>query len=384
MPRLARRITDGAPKDFGMYARALGTPGDLIHLELGRPSHDTPAHVKEAAIAALRAGEVHYSDLRGIAPLRAALAAKMRRQEVPMDADQVLVTNGLTQATFAAFMALLDPGDEAVLIAPYYPQHLGKIDMAGARAAIAELDAGDGFALRREPIEAAITPRTRVIALVNPCNPTGRVYSREELHLVADLAIRHDLVVVSDEVYEEIVFEGLHVPIASLPGMAERTVTTGAFTKSFAMDGWRLGWAAAPPPIVEAMGKVAANAVTHVNTFIQHGAVAALEGPPEVLAGLVADDRARRDLVVARLNQMPGVRCPMPQGTIYAFPDIRGTGLSSRAAAEAILREAGVVIESGAFYGAAGEGHLRVCFGCEGEARLGEAMDRLTRFFNAL
>ena len=190
--------------------------------------------------------------------------------------------------------------------------------------------------------------------------------------------------VVSDEVYEEIVFEGAHVPIASLPGMAERTVTAGAFTKSFAMDGWRLGWAAAAAPIIEAMGKVSANAVTHVNTFIQHGAVAALEGPPEVLAGLVADDRARRDLVVARLNQMPGVSCPVPQGTIYAFPDIRGTGLASREAAEAILREAGVVVEAGAFYGEAGEGHLRVCFGSEGEARLTEAMDRLSRFFNTL
>jgi aspartate aminotransferase len=224
-----------------------------------------------------------------------------------------------------------------------------------------------------------------MIALVNPCNPTGRVYTRAELQDLADLAIAHDLMVLSDEVYERIVYDGAgHVSIASLPGMRERTITMSAFTKAYAMDGWRLGWLACDAALMPGPMKIATSEVTHVNTFVQHGGIAALEGPAEVLAGMVADDRARRDLVVARLNQMPGVICPAPEGTIYAFPDISGTGLSSRAAALRLLDEAGVVVEAGSFYGAAGEGHLRICFGAERLDRLDEAMDRMARFFNTL
>ncbi len=282
-------------------------------------------------------------------------------------------------------MALLDEGDEAILLEPYYPQHIGKIEMAGARPVIAPLDAASGFSIRRELIEPAITDRTRVIALVNPCNPTGRVYTRDELQVIADLAIQHDLTVISDEVYEEIVFDGSrHVSIASLPGMKARTITMIAFTKAWAMDGWRLGYLAADAAYIDALMKVTATEVTHVNTFIQYGALAALTGPQAPLAEMVEGDRRRRDLVVGRLNQMPGVVCPNPEGTIYAFPDISGTGLRAQQAAEAILDETGVVVEAGSFYGPAGEHHLRICFGSQSIERLDEAMDRLSRFFNGL
>ncbi len=384
--RFAARVSQTGAKDFGMFARALGHGGDLIHLELGRPVEDTPAHVKEATIAALRAGHVHYSDLQGLPELRAAIAAKMTRETgMEVGPDEVLVTNGLTQASFAAFMAFLDPGDEAILLAPYYPQHVGKIELAGGRPVIAPLDAPGGFAIRRELIAPRITHRTRMIALVNPCNPTGRVYSREELQVLADLAIEHDLLVLSDEVYSEIVYDGAaHLSIAALPGMRERTITMSAFTKAYAMDGWRLGWLVCARALMPGPMKITTSEVTHVNTFIQHGGVAALEGPPEVLAGMVEDDRARRDLVVSRLNQMPGLRCAAPEGTIYAFPDITRTGLSAREAALRLLDEAGVVVEAGSFYGPEGEGHLRVCFGAERLERLDEAMDRMARFFNAL
>ena len=271
-----------------------------------------------------------------------------------MTADEILVTNGLTQASFAAFMALLDEGDEAILLEPYYPQHIGKIEMAGATPVMAPLDAGNGFSIRRDLIEPKITARTRVIALVNPCNPTGRVYSRDELQVIADLAMEHDLTVISDEVYEQIVYDNArHTSIASLPGMKERTITMVAFTKAYAMDGWRLGYLAADASFIPALMKITATEVTHVNTFIQHGALAALTGPASVLEEMVADDQRRRDLVVSRLNQMPGVVCPNPEGTIYAFPDIRGTGLGAQEAADAILEKTGVVVESGRFYGGA-------------------------------
>lgn len=386
MIRPARRITETSAKDFGMVGRAAGQGGDLIHLELGRPAHDTPEHIKDATIAALRAGEVHYSDLPGLAQLRQALAAKLARQNgIHVGPEGVLVTNGLTQASYAAIMAFVDPGDEVILLQPHYPQHVGKVELAGGRVVFAPLDAGDGFRIRRDLIEARITPRTRMIALVNPCNPTGRVHDREELEALAALAIEHDLAILSDEVYEEILFEGnAHVSIASLPGMAGRTISCFAFTKAWAMDGWRIGYVAADPALIPALLKITANEVTHVNTFVQHGALAAVTGPRAPLEAMLAQDRAARDLVVGRLNQMPGVTCALPQGTIYAFPDISATGLPSRLLAERLMDEAGVVVEAGSFYGPPGEGHLRICFGAQPLDRLDEAMTRLGRFFNAL
>ncbi|THF55260.1 pyridoxal phosphate-dependent aminotransferase [Ollibium composti] len=389
MTYLAQRITKGSKKSYGMYAKAaaLAASGrDLIHMELGSPHADTPLPVKQAAANALMAGNVHYSHFQGLPKLRAALAEKLRtRNDLAVDASDVVVTNGLTHASFAAIMALVDPGDEVILLEPYYPQHLGKIELAGGKPVFAELDAANRFAIDAERIEAKITPATKMICLVNPCNPTGRVYSRAELEALADIAIRHDLVVISDEVYEEILFDGAeHISIASLPGMAERTVSMFAFTKSFAMDGWRIGYLAAPAAMIEGILKITTSDVTHVNTFIQEGAYAAVTGPAEILAGLVQEDREKRDIVVSRLNQMPGVICDWPEGTIYAFPDISQIGLPAQQLAELILEKADVVVEAGSFYGPAGEGHLRVCFGSQSTERVTEAMDRLQRFFGSL
>ena len=389
MSYLAKRITEGRKKSYGMFAKAAAMAGDgrdLIHMELGSPHADTPLPVKQATVDALMAGNVHYSHFQGLPKLRGALADKLRdKNGLDIDAARIVVTNGLTHASFAAIMALVDPGDEVILLEPYYPQHLGKIELAGGRPVFAELDAANRFAIDPARIEAKITPATKMICLVNPCNPTGRVYSRAELEALADIAIRHDLVVVSDEVYEEILFDGArHISIASLPGMAERTVSMFAFTKSFAMDGWRIGYLAAPAAMIEGILKITTNDVTHVNTFIQQGAYAAVTGPADILADLVQDDKVKRDLVVSRLNQMPGVTCDWPEGTIYAFPKIAGLGFSSQEMAETILEKTGVVLEAGSFYGPVGEGHLRVCFGSQSLERISEAMDRLQRFFGSL
>ncbi|WP_174802613.1 pyridoxal phosphate-dependent aminotransferase [Martelella limonii] len=389
MTYLARRITESSKKSFGMYAKAAALEGngqDLIHMELGSPHADTPEPIKQATIKALLAGNVHYSHFQGIPKLRNALRDKLAAKNgLDYSADEIVVTNGLTHASFATFMALLDPGDEVILLEPYYPQHLGKIELAGARPVFAELDATDRFSINPALIEKKITPRTKMIALVNPCNPTGRVFSRAELQGLADLAIKHDLLVASDEVYEEILFgNARHISIASLPGMRERTISMFAFTKSFAMDGWRLGYLAAPADLIAGILKITTNDVTHVNTFIQEGALAAITGPSEILAALVEEDRVKRDIVVSRLNQMPGITCDWPEGTIYAFPDISALGIPSQTLAETILEKTSVVVEAGSFYGPAGEGHLRVCFGSQSTARVTEAMDRLQRFFGAL
>lgn len=389
MRPLARRVTQTSKKSYGMFmkAAAITDPArDLIHLELGRPFHTTPDHIINATVAAMRAGEVHYSDLAGLPQFRAAIAEKLSTyNKLDVGPDDVIVTNGLTQASYAAFMALIDEGDEVILLEPYYPQHVGKIEMAGARPVMVKLDAANDYAIDPAAIEAAITERTKAVVIVNPSNPTGHVYGREELESLAELARRHDLFIIADEVYDHIVFDGTpHVSIASLPGMAERTVSMYAFTKAYAMDGWRLGYLTAAPALLQAIAKIVATEVTHVNTFIQHGGTAALRGPAEILTELVEDDRLKRNLVVERLNQMPGVICPLPQGTIYAFPDISATGLSSQDAADRLLDEANVVVESGAFYGQAGEGRLRVCFGSESTGRLTQAMDRMQAFFNAI
>ncbi|GGE14833.1 aminotransferase [Polymorphobacter glacialis] len=359
---------------------------DLIHLEFGRPFADTPLHIKEATKAALDAGVVHYGDFRGTLPLREALAAKLRDfNGLDYGVDEVLVTNGLTHASFAAFMAAIDPGDEVILLEPYYPQHIGKTELAGGRVVVAGLDAANGFAISRQAIAAAITPRTRMIVLVNPANPTGRVYTRAELQDVADLAIAHDLLVLSDEVYEFITYDGArHVSIAALPGMRARTISCFAFTKAYSMDGWRIGYLTADAALMPALMRITMTDVTHVNVFIQEGAIAAVTGPQAPMLAMVEADRRKRDIVVAGLNRLPGVSCAVPEATIYAFPDIRGTGRTSSELAMLILDKAHVVVEAGDFYGPAGEGHLRVCFGSVSEARLIEAMERLSVFFESL
>ena len=382
----ADRIVQSSEKSFGMYEEALPLMAqgvDVIHLEVGMPSFDTPAHIKEACKAALDSGMVHYGDFLGNEPFRRALAEKLAaRNGIEAAPNEILVTSGLTHGAYITCMAALDPGDEVMLLSPYYPQHINKIELAGGVVVTAPLDRSRDFALDGAAIRERLSPRTRMIILVNPANPTGRVYTRDELQELADIAIEHDLLVMSDEVYEQIVFDGArHISVASLPGMWERTITHFAFTKAYAMDGWRMGYAVAPKRFIDAMLKISKNDIAHVNVFIQEGGRAAVSGSQDAVAEMVREDCRRRDLVVERMNAMPGVRCPAPEGSIYAFPDISGTGWDDAALARALLKETSVCVEEGSFYGQAGAGHLRVCFGAEPYERLEEAMNRMHTFF---
>ncbi|MGD8384490.1 MAG: pyridoxal phosphate-dependent aminotransferase [Lysobacterales bacterium] len=356
---------------------------DVIHLEVGRPSFDTPAHIKEATKKALDDGIVHYGDFAGDPLLRQAISDKLGAfNKLDVLPDEILVTNGLTHAAYAVFMAAIDEGDEVILLEPYYPQHVNKIELAGGKVVLAPLDANNGYRIDGEAIEARINDKTRMICIVNPANPTGRVYSREELQVIADLAIKHDLLVASDEVYEQITYDGnQHISIASLPGMWERTFSMFAYTKAFAMDGWRLGYLACKKDYMAALLKITVNDVAHVNVFIQHGARAALTGPQDCLEEMVGEDDRRRRMVCQRLNEIDGIVCPLPEGTIYAFPDVSAFGKPSQQIAEEILAETFVVTEAGTFYGPAGEGHLRICFGAEPYEVIEKAMDRLQDYF---
>ncbi|HEY2679472.1 MAG TPA: aminotransferase class I/II-fold pyridoxal phosphate-dependent enzyme, partial [Steroidobacteraceae bacterium] len=268
---------------------------------------------------------------------------------------------------------------------PYYPQHIGKIEMAGGRVVRVPLDAAGGFRIRPDWIEEKVSARTRAVVLVNPSNPTGRVHTLDELSSLAGIAVRHNLVIIADEVYEGITYDqAKHISIASLPHMAERTVSMFAFTKAYAMDGWRLGYAVAPKAMMKGLAKVFTSEVTHVNTFVQEGALAAVTGPYEPIQAMIDADRRNRDLMVRRLNGMRNVVCSLPPGAIYAFPDISRTGYGAQPLAEKILQSARVVVEAGTFYGKCGEGHLRLCFGSQPYELIEEAMNRLDKFFNAL
>ena len=383
----AKRITESSKKSFGMYEKAMPMMAegiDLIHLEVGRPSFDTPQHIKDATKKALDEGLVHYGDFPGNLQFREALSRKLRKSNgIEAGTDEILVTNGLTHAAYVTCMAALDPGDEVILLEPYYPQHINKVELTGARVVTAELDAGNNFTIDGDAIRERITPKTRMIGFVNPVNPTGRVYTRAELEIIAGIAVEHDLLVMADEVYEQIVYDGrAHISIASLPGMFERTFSHFAFTKAYAMDGWRLGYLAAPRIFMPALLKISVNDVAHVNVFIQEGGRVAVESSQDCVTDMVAEDCRRRDLICERMNAMPGVSCPVPEGTIYAFPDVSSHG-SSASIADELLTKAHVVTETGTFYGPAGEGHLRICFGAEPYERLEEAMDRLARYFSS-
>ena len=383
MVKLAKRILNASPKSYGMFdkaSKAEAAGAELIHLEFGRPIYDTPTHVKEATIQALEDGLVHYSQMQGDGDLRAALMSKLSSfNGLNYGMNEIVVTNGLTQATFTAIMSFISEGDEVILLDPYYPQHSGKIELAGGKVVTVPLDSENNFSIRAEWIEAAITPQTKMIILVNPTNPTGRVYSTAELQNLANIAIKNDLVVLSDEVYEYFAYDQhKHTSIATLTGMRERTISCFAFTKAFAMDGWRIGYLAADQRFISALTNVNANAVTHVNTFIQRGALAAVCGDFGPVQAMIDSDQRKRDLVVKRLNEMLGITCETPEGAIYAFPNISATGFSSDDFAMHLLENAGVVVESGSFYGPAGEGHIRVCFGSQTYERLQEAMDKIS------
>jgi len=386
----ASRMSSQAGKGFGMFeaaARLQQSGADIIHLEIGRPSSDTPEHIKEAAKAALDAGVVHYGDLQGLGALREALAERYSSHYgVDYSSSEVLITNGVTQGSFAAFMATIEKGDEVIVLDPFYPQHNSKILFAGGKIVNVPLKLVDGtFRLDAAAVERAITSATKMLVLINPANPTGTVYSRAELEQIADIATDHDLLVLSDEVYEFITFDDQrHICLASLPGMKERTITLSAFTKAYAMDGWRIGYAAAPEPMIAELRRVTMNSTTHPCVFAQEGALAAVTASQDCVRQMVAEDQSRRDLVVEALNAIPGVSCAVPQGTIYAFCDISGLGMAADDLAMRLLEEAHVAVESGTFYtsDSTGKDYLRICFGSEPYDRLSEGMERLTTYLS--
>lgn len=361
-------------------ARALEAQGrDVVHLEIGDPDFDTSPHVVEAACRALRDGATHYAPPPGLPALREALAAQTgERRGIDVSPEQVVVTPGAKPALFFALLALAEPGVEVLYPDPGFPIYRSVIGFCGAQPVAYPLREELGFSFRLEDVRARITPRTRAIILNSPHNPTGGVIPAADLAALAELCVEHDLVAISDEIYEFMDYGGAFASIAAMPGMStsERTVIVHGFSKTYAMTGWRLGYAVMPTPLAEAMALLMVNSNSCTATATQMAGLAALQGPWEPVQAMLDAFAARRKVLVEGLNAVPGMRCAMPGGAFYAFPNIRGTGLSSAELETYLLEEAGVATLAGTGFGEQGEGYLRLSYANSVE-RLQEALRRM-------
>ncbi len=384
----ARMTTIGTEGAFAVSARARALEAEgrpMIHLQIGEPDFDTPAHVREAAKRALDDGATHYAPFPGIPELRQAIADDVdRRKGVAVDPSQVFVTVGGKGVMLYAILGLIDPGDEVIVPDPGYPIYESLTRFVGATPIPIPIRMEHDFRLDVEELASLITPRTRLLIINSPANPTGGVLTRSDLQRIAELAEEHDLWVMTDEIYARILYDGEeHVSIASLPGMAERTIILDGFSKTFAMTGWRLGYAVVPESLKEVFGDLVINTISCAPTFAQVGAVQALVGPQDDVEAMVVEFKARRDLVVNGLNEIQGIRCATPRGAFYAFPDISGTGLSGADFAERLLVEADVCVLAGTAFGGVGTDHIRISYANSRE-NLDEALARTGRFVAGL
>jgi aspartate aminotransferase len=369
-------------------ARELEAAGhDVVHLEIGEPDMPTPPHVVEACVQALRDGRTRYALAAGVPELRDAIARSLAARGVRAAAENVVVTPGAKPMLFCAALALIDPGDEVLTPDPGFPIYESVVRLAGGRPVYYPLDETRAFAPDVDAIAQRITPRTRVIVLNLPHNPTGGIATREDLARLADLAQRHDLWVISDEVYGRIRYDDTYDSIAGLPGMAERTFIVDGFSKTYSMTGWRLGYGVMPQRLAEPVTTLVINNVSCTATFVQYAGLAALTGPQDPVTRMVAGLRGKRDLLVRGLNAIEGVACATPSGAFYCFADIRGilerTGMTCEPFAERLLAEAHVAVLAGTAFGPGGTGHLRLCYAIE-PAQIELALDRMRSWVGSL
>ncbi|MFQ5594773.1 MAG: pyridoxal phosphate-dependent aminotransferase [Anaerolineae bacterium] len=345
-------------------AKALEAQGrDVIHLEIGEPDFDTPAHIVEAAVRALHEGHTHYTPAAGVPALRQTIARHISESRgIDARPEHVVVTPGAKPIMFFTLLALAEAGDDVIYPNPGFPIYESMINFVGATPVPLPLREERDFRFDADEFRSLVSDRTRLIILNSPQNPTGGVLTREDLQAVADVARERGIMVLSDEVYEQILYAGEHVSIASLPDMQELTILLDGYSKTYAMTGWRLGYGVMPTALAEQVTKLMVNSNSCTAAFTQQAGIAALTGPTDEVRAMVRAFRERRDVIVNGLNQIPGIRCVMPAGAFYAFPNVTGTGVGSRELADRLLNEAGVATLAGESFGAYGAGYLRLSY----------------------
>jgi len=346
-------------------AKALERQGrEIVHLEIGEPDFDTPSNIKEAAIKALKAGYTHYVPAAGILELREAIAEYLSKSRgIDVSPDEVVVTPGAKPIIFLSILACVEPGDEVLYPNPGFPIYESMINFVGAKAVSMVLKEENDFRIDNQDVVDKINEKTKMIILNSPENPTGGVLSKDNLEAIADcLKNRDDVVVLSDEVYCQILYDDKHESIASLPGMKDKTIILDGFSKTYAMTGWRLGYGAMNTDLAQKMTKLMINAASCTCAFAQMAAVEALHGPQNETKKMVEEFRKRREVIVSGLNKIKGITCKKPRGAFYVFPNVKSLGMNSQKMADFILQKAGVAVLSGTAFGAYGEGYLRLSF----------------------
>ncbi len=366
-------------------AKAMEAQGrDIIHLEIGEPDFITPAPIIDAAYRYLKKGHTHYCPSAGLPELREAICRYFSRTRgVSYEPEEIVVAPGAKPFLYYVIVALSQEGDEVIYPNPGFPVYESVTNYAGARPVPLPILEERGFRFGVDELKALVNERTRLVILNYPHNPTGGTLSREELAALAEIAVEQDIVVLADEVYSHMLYEGQHVSIATFPGMRERTVLMDSHSKLYAMTGWRLGWVATNRELASQLTKLITNSVSCTPPFIQLAGRDALEGPQEESRAMTREFRRRRDFFIEGLNDLPGVSCRMPDGAFYAFPNVRALPASCEEVADFLLEEAGVAALPGTAFGRYGEGHLRLCFANSME-RLGQALERMAEAFRKL
>ena len=362
-------------------AKALEKQGkDVVHLEIGEPDFDTPKNIKEAAIKALNAGYTHYGPSAGIPELRETIAQYVSKTRgIKADSDEVVVTPGAKPIMFFAILACVNPNEEVLYPNPGFPIYESMVNFVGAKPVPIPLKEENDFRLDHEYVKGKITKKTKMIILNSPENPTGGVLTREDLKLIADcIADRDDVLVLSDEIYSRIVYEGKHESIASLPGMKEKTILLDGFSKTYAMTGWRLGYGVMRKDLAQKVAQLQTNSNSCTCTFTQIAGIEALKGPQNEVERMDAEFKRRREVIVSGLNSIKGITCKKPRGAFYAFPNITGTGMDCRKLGDYLLYEAGVAVLPGTSFGKYGEGYLRLSFANSVE-NIKKAIDRISK-----
>ncbi len=382
--KLAERMNRlGTETAFEVLAKAkrLEAEGmDVIHLEIGEPDFDTPSNIVDAGREALRNGFTHYGPSPGLTEVRDRIAQEISdTRGISVTGDNVVITPGAKPIMFFTIMALVDEGDEVLYPNPGFPIYESMINFVGGVPVPMKLSADRDFDIDIEEVAGQVTPKTKMMIVNSPNNPCGSIVSKDKLEALADLAKENDVVVLSDEIYSRFLYEGDHHSIASFPGMRDQTIILDGFSKTYAMTGWRIGFGVMPVELVEPVARLGTNSVSCTASFTQMAVMEAMEGPQDGANMIVDEFKKRRDIIVDGLNDIPGIRCPMPKGAFYTFPSIEGTGMTSREFADGLLEEYGVACLAGESFGQYGKGCVRFSFANSAE-NIERALERMKEF----